>query len=67
MNTMQRISGGFWGALLALLAFCALGLAGCASQGSSPTVGVGTDMEILSERVQGPPRRHPIGRLDRHL
>ena len=46
MNTMQRISGGLWGALLALSAFCALGLAGCASPGSSPSVGVGPDGKV---------------------
>jgi hypothetical protein len=46
MNNMQRISGGLWGALLALSAFCALGLAGCASPGSSPSVGVGPDGKV---------------------
>jgi hypothetical protein len=46
MNTMQRISGGLWVALLALSAFCALGLAGCASPGSSPSVGVGPDGKV---------------------
>ena len=46
MNTMQRISGGLWGGLLALSAFCALGLAGCASPGSSPSVGVGPDGKV---------------------
>ena len=46
MNTMQRISGALRGGLLALSAFCALGLAGCASPGSSPSVGVGPDGKV---------------------
>lgn len=46
MNTMQRISGALRGGLLALSAFCALGFAGCASPGSSPSVGVGPDGKV---------------------